>query len=72
MKKSVLGVLSFPYPNKYVVTVTRGDGKHVPTVRAYTCFYDNKRVWSLYNHFVILNALVQKNLLVQRHVENGK
>lgn len=68
MKEKIVGVLSLPYLDKYVVKVFRQiDRFHVPTERIYIAPYSNPdKVWHLFEHFSILNALVTKDILVDR------
>lgn len=68
MKEKIVGVLSFPYLDKYVIKVGRQINRfHVPTERIYTAYYsDPDKVWRLFEHFSMLNALVTKDILVDR------
>lgn len=64
MKSRILNVHSYWYPNKYVIAVTRGDGKHIPKNNIYVCDFSNtKRFRSLSKRFLILHEKFTKYLV---------
>ena len=63
----IIGIVALPYPNKFVVKVARGDGRHLPNEHVYVCDYSNvKLVKSLSRHFCKLNELLQEKLIDYR------
>lgn len=68
MKEKIVGVLSWPYLDKYVVEVFRQtDRFHVPTKRLYIAYYSNPdRVFNLINHFLNINEKLQFILVAEK------
>jgi hypothetical protein len=73
MKEEIVGVLSLPYLDKFIVKVVRQlDRFHVATERLYIAPYTNpKKVWSLYRHFTVASNLVTEKILEKR-IENWR
>lgn len=68
MKEKIVGVLCFPYDDKYVVQITRQlDRFHMPRHRLYMSDYgDFKKVKSLLSRFLSLNIGLQTNIVISR------
>lgn len=66
-KYSIFAILSYPYPDKYVVKVIRGDGRHVPVAREYFSNYvDEAKTMRLVDRFIKINVLLQTALVSER------
>lgn len=60
MKERIIGIMCYPYPDKYVIAVTRGDGKHIPHTRVYMARYSEPdKVRRLAKLFISGNSLLQ-------------
>ncbi len=66
-KLPIIAVLAYPFTNKYVVHVTRGDGKHLPSTRIYESPYSKtKSTYSLRDKFVTMNNLLSSKILLEK------
>jgi hypothetical protein len=63
-RNAIVGVLSHPYPNKYVVTIARQFGGLVPTIRVYSANYSEpNRVRLLSKRFMQMNLILQPKII---------
>lgn len=65
MKEKICGVLSYPYPDKYVISVHRQlDRFHQPTARIYSARYtEPEGVRRLCELFLKINSGLQRRLI---------
>lgn len=71
-KEIILGTMSYPMQDKLIVTVTRGDERHIPHTRTYIAKYEDlDRVCSLAYWFGVLNTKVVLRMVALRRLQNG-
>jgi len=66
MKSQMLGILSLPYTNVFVIQIVRGDGRHQPQTRHYTMSYNDTRILNRVKRFAVCLGLINMRIIEQR------